>query len=418
MRGWIRRLRSGRGDAAPAARADGAPPPPFDPADPAFVADPYPTYAWLRAHEPVHRAPSGAFVLTRYDDVAAALADERLANAPARHAVVHERNRGRYVCADVASRILPFLDPPRHTAPRRRIGRVFHEQLRDAPPDLDGLAQGLLDRLDGRARFDVVADFASPFAVRAIAALLGVPAAEAPRLERWSESFFYLFAPIPSHAVRERLDADLAAFRAFFRDLVAARRAQPGPDLVSALAAARRDDEGLDDAALVDNLMLLFADGVENVDRAIASACWLLLRHPEQLARLRADPASWPAAIDECLRFESPAQFVARIAREEVELRSVRVPRDGVVLLVLGAANRDPGTFADPDRFDVGRRPNPHLAFGRGRHACVGGPLVERELGAALRTLFARFPSLRCDDGARWMPRPAHRWLERLLVTP
>lgn len=386
----------------------------FDPTAPDFVADPHPVFAHLREHDPVHRSPSGAWVLVRHADVLAALADDRLGNSPARHAVVNARNRARFVCADVAANIVPFLDPPEHTTPRRLLGRAFHQQMRDAPPDVAGIAAQLLDDCphnDGS--FDAIADYGTPLALRVIADLLGIPVLDRHQLKQWSQTFFRLFAPLPSESVRQQLDQDLRTFRCHLLPLVAQRLAEPRSDVLSRLVGAA---DGMSDLQIVDNVMLLFADGVENVDRAIGTAVHLLLQHPEQLARWREQPELLSAVVDECLRFESPAQFMARVAREEISLHGTTIPRGGVVLLVLGAANRDPRAFAEPDRLDVSRRPNAHLAFGRGRHACIGGPLVELEIAQALRVLFDRFPRLQQAGSPRWLARPAHRWLDQVIV--
>lgn len=385
----------------------------FDPADPTFVADPYPTYAWLRDHDPVHRSPSGAFVITRHADVVAALGDSRLGNAPSRYAVVHERNRARYLVADVAANILPFLDPPRHTAMRKVVARAFFEHLRRRPVDVDRIAGRLLESCAGRDRIEVIGDFAQPLAAAVMAELFGLSPADAAGLDGCAESFFFLFAPMPSEAVRERADAGLTEFRGRFAEVVERRRREPGADLVSAMIAAGQ----LGDAELVDTCMLLYADGIENVDRGIGNAVFTLLRHPDAWALLRERPDLVPSAVQECLRFESAAQSVPRIARENLELHGVAIPRDAAVLLVLGAANRDPRVFAQPDRFDVTRQPNPHLAFGQGRHACLGGPLVEAELAAAIRALLERWPRLElASTSSTWIPRTGHRWIAAVPV--
>lgn len=387
----------------------------FEPGDAAFVADPYPLFDYLRDEEPVHRSPGGAWVLTRYEDVRAALEDERLGNAPARHAVVHERNRARYVCADVAANIIPFLDPPDHAAPRRALARAFHERLRRRPPELSGIADHLVAQWHDHAVRDVVADLASPLAVHVVSTLLGVPRADFDRMERWSASFFYLFGAIPSVAVREELDQALTEFRRYLRDLTAERRARPADDLISDLVTAR--DADLSEAALTDNCMLLLADGVENVDRAVGNAVYALLRHPEQLALLRERPDLLGSAVEECLRYESPAQYIGRVARQEVDVRGVTIPRGSMLLLVLGAANRDPRAFSGAHRLDITRNPNPHLAFGRGSHSCIGGTLVALEVAAAVRSLLVGLPEFRlAEDNARFVPRPGHRWIERLPV--
>jgi len=384
----------------------------FDPRDPDFVRDPYPTYAALRRDDPLHRAPFGYFVLTRYADVAAALRDPAFRNGPSRHAVVNERNRGRYVCADVAANVLPFLDPPRHTRLRKEIGRAFQAHLARHPPDLRALAEERLRPLLERGELDLVGDFATPFSVAVIGRVLGVPEEDAPRLEAWSEAFFYLFAPIPSEEVLARVDRELAAFRGYFASLLEERRRAPRADLISVLARA----DGLGDAEVADTCMLLFADGVENVDRGIANAVLALLEHEDELRRLRADPRLDEPAVHELLRYDSPAQFIGRIAREELRLHGATIRAEQPVFLVLASANRDAERFEDPDALHLDRADNPHLAFGQGRHGCLGGGLVAAEMRAAIRAILENLDELRLAGPLRWVARPGHRWLEALPV--
>ena len=216
--------------------------------------------------------------------------------------------------------------------------------------------------------------------------------------------------------MRDRLDAALTDFRHFFARTIEARRTEPDDGLISRWLGDTRSG-ALTDAQLVDNLMLLFADGVENVDRAIGAAAHTLLGHPSSLARVRAEPRLLSGAVAECLRFESPGQYIGRVAKEDVEYAGVTIPGGALVLLVLGSANRDELHFSDADRFDIERTPNAHLAFGRGAHSCIGGPLVELEVKVALEVLLQRFPAMELvTERASWITRPGHRWIERVDV--
>lgn len=386
---------------------------------PEYVADPYPFFELLRECEPVHRARTGAWILTRYQDVVDALTDSRLGNAPSRYAVINERHRGRFVCADVANNILPFLDGPLHTAPRRLISRTFNKQLQQSASTIAGVAERAWNRAAANERIDIQSDFATPCAVEVISELLGVPPADRQRLKGYTERFFYLFTMIPSLSVREQLDESLVAFREYFQHLVQSRRKRPEPDLVTALLQANDQalDTPLSDLALVDNLLLLFADGVENVDSAITTMVALLLLHREQLDRLRQESALIPLAVDECLRFESPAQFIGRIALEDMTLHGIQIKRHTTLLLMLGSANRDPDVFDRPQQFLIDRRLNPYLSFGKGGHNCVGASLVRQEMIAALRVMLPKLPSMSLtEDELQWQQRPGHRWLARLDV--
>ncbi len=384
----------------------------FQPLEAAFVADPYPLLARLRKEEPVHRNSTGIWVLTRYADIAAALSDPRFGNAPSPYAVVNKRNRTKYVCADVANNIIPFLDPPEHDTPRRLIGRAFAKQMRHQPPDLKTLAEEFLAPLGDRAEFDLLQDFATPYAIAAIARTLGVPKDEEASLKEWSHWFFYLFSMIPSHEVRQSLDEALVAFRAYFRGRLESVKQTPDDSLLTGLAQS-----GLSDAEVVDTCLLLFADGVENVDRGIAAGVNLLLRVEGLWPRLASDEELLETAVDECLRYESPALFVGRVAREDVTLHDCTIPKNAGVLLLFGSANRDPEMFENADRFEPTRKPNRHLAFGQGRHSCLGGPLVRLEMAAAFKALAETFPSLTLTAApVEWTPRIGHRWIAGLPV--
>ena len=389
----------------------------FDPQDPVFAADPYPLFERLREQDPVHRGATGAWVLSRYQDVSDALIDERLGNAPSEYATVNPRNRERYTCARVANNILPFLDPPQHVAPRKLITQSFHQFLRQREPDLRALAESCWTTLATRDEFDLLADYATPFAALVFARLLDLPRKDLPQLLEWSHWFFYLLTVIPSQQARISIDASLESFCAYLDRVIETRRAAPGDDYISHLLRANADSSTLSQDQLRDNLILLFADGVGNVDRGIAATVALLLQHPGQRRQLQSQPELLPQAIDESLRFESPGQFIGRVALEDLEIGGCSIRRNDAVILLLGSANRDPAVFERPDRFDITRFPNPHLAFGRSRHACVGGPLVRSEIRAAIEPLLPEFDRLETVDPALdWEARTGHRWLASLRL--
>lgn len=384
----------------------------LQPLDPEFVNDPYPILTRLRETAPLHRNSSAIWALTRHADIVAALGDPRFGNAPSPYAVVNARNRQRYLCADVANNIIPFLDPPDHDTPRKLIGRAFAKQLRHTPPDLKAIAEEFIAPLRARQQFDLLHDFATPYSVAVIGRTLGVPPEEESMLKEWSHWFFYLFSMIPSHEIRERLDQALAAFRDYFKNRLTLVRQTPDSSLLTGLA-----ESGLSDAEIVDTCMLLFADGVENVDRAIVNGMAHILPQPELCQHLASHPEAIPAAVDESLRFESPAMFVGRVAREEIELHDRTIPKNAGVLLMLGSANRDPEVFPDADKFIPDRTPNRHLAFGQGRHSCIGGPLVRLEMITAFESILQQLPNLKlAETTLEWTPRLGHRWLAKLPV--
>lgn len=386
---------------------------------PEFVNDPYPTLERLREQAPVFRNPiTGSWILSRHQDVLDALADPRLANAPSPHAVLNARNRDRYVCADVANNILPFMDEPLHLSRRKFVARSFHEYVKGHVPDIARMAQGQLDRGMRDATFDVLHDYATPLSVSLLCRMFGVDDhAHGGRIKRWSEWFFYLFSVIPSGSVRQQIDDALREFRDFFRQVIAERAARPGPDLISVMLAARDGHDGMTEDELLDTCLLLLADGV-NADHAIANAVAALLSRPDAMHALRDDPALMPTAVDELLRFAPSVLFIARMATEDVVIDRHTLHKNAGVLLMLASANRDGSVFATPDSLDLARAVNPYLTFGKGQHACIGRPLVKLMLQAALQALLQRLASFELAEPAlAWSPRPGHRWLARLPLT-
>lgn len=428
IRSFLSRMKRGAAEASPAATAPSvetitlpeietvpspvSTPLDFQPLDPAFVNDPYPMLARLRDEDPVHRNSSAIWALSRHADIVAAMGDSRFGNAPSPYAVVNSRNKHRYVCADVANNIIPFLDPPEHDTPRRLIGRAFAKQIRHNPPDMKVLAEEFISPLRSRAEFDLLHDFATPYSISVMGRALGVPSEDEAMLKEWSHWFFYLFSLIPSHEVREKLDLALAAFRDYFKQRLEAVKRSPDGTLLAGLA-----ESGLSDPEIVDTCMLLFADGVENVDRAIASGTSVMLGKPGLWQHLGSNPEAIPAAVDECLRFESPAMFVGRVAREDIPLHGKIIPKNAGVLLLLGSANRDHEVFPDAHEFLPDRAGNRHLAFGQGRHSCIGGPMVRLEMITAFEVLTREFPNLQMTkDAVEWTPRIGHRWPSGLPV--
>lgn len=404
--------------AGDAREAHSVTPPVFAPLAPEYVQNPYPFYETLRQHDPVHRSSTGLWVLTRYRDVLEALENPQLGNAPAPYGVLNERNRERYVCADVANNILPFMDAPEHTARRKLIGRTFNGNLRRQPPDFVSTAESLLDAHRDRGELELLRDFGLPFGVRLISELLGIPASDHDKLKACSEWFFYLFAPIPTEEIRVKVDGALEEFRTYFAQLIEIRRASPGVDLVSELLRAEHRGMTLSDAELIDTCMLLFADGVENIDAGIGSAVASLLHHPDQLKLLQDQPKLMSGAVDELLRYETPAQFIGRVALADLEIDGCLIRKNEGVLLMLGAANRDPEQFAQPDQLNIQRHPNPHVVFGKGQHTCIGASFVGMQFGAALSTIITRLPNLQlATPSQRYTPRLGHRWLAELPVT-
>lgn len=381
--------------------------------DPGFVGNPYPTYGRLRADGGVCRIGAGVWFVSRYEDAANALLHKDLSNRPSPFALVNARHRDDFVAADVAQHLIAFRDPPDATAPRRFIATELQAFCRGRTAMLDDLAARMVARIVPGDRFDLVDSIAIPYAVRAMCRIFGLPDTDADRLKGWSALFFHMFHAIPDRATLMRMNTGAGEFRAYVQAAVARARAAPGDDLISIMA---RPDAGvLDDAALVANLMLLIADSIENVWAGIASAVLTLIDNHQRAAQHLAQGGTWTGLVDECLRLESPGQYQGRIATDPVELGGTTVKRNELVLVGLAAANRDPEVFEDPGAFRPGRKGPRHLAFGLGRHACVGGSLVRMETAAILSALWPVLPHMQVTERpVRWNARAGHRWLAAL----
>ena len=364
----------------------------LDLTEPQFVRDPYPVFAALRPGSPLlWHEPTGQWLALTY---------------AASNAVLRDRRLGRlWVDKEPAELFEPFNllhrhqmmenEPPDHTRLRGLVAKAFNrghiERLR---PGVQALADELLDRIDGAGRFDVLADYAEPLPVAVIAELLGVPASDRHLLRPWSQAIVRMYEYGRGRAVEEAAVAASREFAAYMRELAAERRAAPRDDLVSHLVAVEERGRRLTADELVASAILLLNAGHEASVNAFGNGIVALLEHPDQLARLRTDPALVEPAVEEMIRFDSPLQLFERTAKEPVRIADVTIPAGRKVAALLGAANRDPAAFPDPDRLDVGRQPNPHLGFGAGLHHCLGAPLARMELQLSLPALLRRFPSL------------------------
>ncbi len=362
--------------------------------------DPYPTYARARETSPLLYLPeAGMWAVFDYEGVKRALYDHEAfsSDLPASRGARFEW--------------LPFLDPPRHAKLRAIITRAFTPRsIAGLEPRVRELSRGLLDDALGRGEFDLVADFGNPLPTMAIAEMLGVPVGEWPALRRWSEATVNLTLTLVGSA--EEAAAAGAAFakadgemRDYLGRRLAERRAAPRDDLLTRLATAEVDGERLGEDEIVHFVQLLLAAGIETTTNLISNAVLCFLEHPAELARVREDPALLPSAIEEVLRYRSSFQSAFRVARRPVELHGRTLPAGAIVLATIGSANRDPAHFEDADRFDVGRNPNPHLAFGHGIHFCLGAALSRLEARVGLADFLARAPSFALAGDGPWRPR-------------
>lgn len=384
---------------------------PFDPGDPAYLADPYPVLARLREHDPVHWSEAlGAWIVSRYADVREALRDPRLSSDRVRpffEAQPAEVRRSLAALESNVSRWAVFLDPPRHTRLRALMSHAFTsravERLR---AQVAARIEQLLAPLAARSEFDLIGEFAWPLPAGVIADLLGVPRDDVPRLKAWSDELSgFVFSGRHVQAKYERAARGVAGMAEYFARLIRCKRAHPDEGLISALAAATDGGEALTPEELEAMCVLLLFAGHETTTHLIGNGMLALLAQPEALAEMRArraDPAFIECAIEELLRYDGPSIAQGRVAAGDLEIAGRRIRRHERVFLMLGAANRDPRAFCEPDRLHLERSPNAHLAFGFGTHFCVGAPLARLESNVAFPRLLERFPKLELAAAPEW----------------
>ncbi len=388
----------------------------FDPFTPEFQADPFPILRRLREEDPIHRSPLG-WVLTRYDDVFAALRNSSLGAAFDREAGREQLGDGA-AFAYVSNRIHNF-DPPDHTRLRSLVTTAFTvrrvELLR---PHIQAIADMLLDRVDGANTIDVLAAVAHPLPSLVICEMLGVPEADRPRFSRWTEDIAFLLFP-PVHPRRLKTGEVAAAqFMAYVRDLIEHRRAAPADDLLSALIAAEEHGDRLSIDELIANVVFLFSAGHQTTRDLVGNGLLALLRHPDLKLRVAADPSLLPALVEECLRYDPSVTATVRRARDDTTVAGTPIAAGDRLILSISGANRDPARFPDPDRFDIDRLNNEPLAFGGGIHYCLGAALARAEAQIVFGTLLRRYPKLElAEQTVQWRETWIFRGPVSLQVT-
>ena len=388
----------------------------FNPFDPAFNADPYATYHRLRAEDPVHQTPMGIWILTRYDDVATVLRDARFGRKG-----FDELIRDRFG-ENTFDQAMLFRDPPDHTRLRALVNKAFTPRvIEEMRAKIQKTVDRLLDGVRDARAMDVIADLAYPLPVSVISEMLGVPAEDRDLFRGWSadiaRSLDAIVLPTEPEVV-ERGNAARHALSSYFRALIAERRRRPQRDLLSDLIAAEEQGDKLSEEELMATILLLFVAGHETTVNLIGNGTLALLRNPNQLEALRRSPALIGGAIEELLRYDAPVQRTGRMPNTDVELGGKRIAKGDLVLSLIGAANRDPAHFAEPDRLDLARADNRHLAFGWGIHFCLGAPLARAEAQAAIGTIARRMPALAlATPTPEWREASALRGLKTLPVT-
>jgi pimeloyl-[acyl-carrier protein] synthase len=387
---------------APARSADEGPLSLYRLLDPEVLANPYPLYHRLRREAPVHWDPFlHAWVVTRYADVVTVLHRFSANRTPTPEQLAALGLESLTPVARVMVRQMLFLDAPSHTRIRGLASQAFTprrvERLREHIQDI---MDGLLDAVIARGRMEVIADLAAPLPAIVTAEMLGVPTRDHGLLKKWSADFAEMlgnFQHNPDRAARVlRSTEDMVAY---FREAVREQRERPRDGLVSALLAAEIDGDRFTEDEVIANVIVTMVGGQETTTNLIGNGILTLLRNPSALARLRDDPGLITSAVEELLRYESPSQHTARLAPDDVMLGDKLIRKRQAVIAVMGAGNRDPERFPDPDRLDLARADNRHLAFGWAAHFCFGAPLARIEGQIAFATMLRRLPNLRLEPG-------------------
>jgi len=397
---------------------------------PAGRADPYRVFAKLRAKGPVIHVPKVNWIVPRYAEAAAVLRDPRFSSdfdkrveRPGWDLEARRAWREQHISARTMRDFMLFKDDPDHGRLRKLVSGAFTPRVVEAMRGrIETIANELLDAVEPAGGMDLIPDFAYPVPMTVICELLGVPAEDRPSFRRWTSTFARVLDPVASPEEEAKLtaagDEAMEGFVAYLTDLVANRRRQPGEDLLSALIAARDGGDRLTENELMSTCVLLLVAGHETTANLIGNGTLALLRHPEELRKLWEEPALIVSAVEELLRYDSPVAGAQRITREDVELAGKTIPAGHDVIIGISSANRDPDRFADPDRLDITREDNKHLAFSGGPHFCLGATLARLEGQVALHTLVQRFPKLRLGaEEPEWRDTITLRGLRTLPVS-
>lgn len=356
----------------------------FNPISAQMRVDPYGFYERIRTRDPVHRTRIiDGWLLTRYRDVDAVLRN---------HVAFSNRTR----VLDERLESLLDSDPPDHTRLRGLVSKAFTPAaVANLRPRIERLVGRLLDSVAGQEHFDLIGQFAYPLPITVVAEMLGVPPEDMDRFEEWSNGIALSVEPIVTAKQIKYIRSNTVALQDYFEEIIELRRRKPQDDMISALIAAEEEGEKLTHRELINTLTLLLVAGNETTRNLIGNGTLALLRHPEQMQRLRDHPEMLDSAVQEFLRYDAPVQLDGRLCTSPIEVGGREIRPGHIVISAIGAANRDPEAFPDPDRLDIGRQHTSHLSFGRGIHYCLGAPLAVMEAKIAFSALLERYASIR-----------------------
>jgi cytochrome P450 len=373
-----------------------------------YVANPYPYFAALRQFDPVHKMPDGSYFLTRYDDLVSVYRNPKVWSSDKK--VEFQPRMGDSPLYEHHTTSLVFRDPPDHTRLRKLFQAAFTPRaITNLEPRIEKLVDGYLDKAEDRGRLDLVEDFAFMLPVEVVCDMLGAPASERNSIRDWAQAILGGLEPVLTDQALDQGSEAVENFKTFLRDLILYRRANPttgeSGEVLSALIEAEEDGEKLTELELLHQCIFLLNAGHETTTNMLANGIHELLTNDEQLGKLHSDSQLVESCIEEVLRFDSPIQLNNRRALEDTELGGVKISKGSQVHLSIGGGNRDPQKFDNPDRFDIERVGNKHLAFGAGVHICAGNTLARTEGHIAYSKLFFRFPDLHLSGPVKRSPR-------------
>ncbi|CAN5831870.1 cytochrome P450 [soil metagenome] len=386
---------------------------------PEAMPDPYPIYRRLRKEAPILKHDN-TWTLSRHRDVAALLPDKRMSAVRGQLEGLPDEERAKcQALIDVNRDMILFLDPADHTRLRSLVAQAFSaRRIEGLRAHIVELVDQLLEDVEPGEPWDLIDVLANPLPGLAIAELVGVPTSEQEKFTHWANEYgAWLGSFGPDEELRYRANAAAIELSSYLRDLVKERRKQPQDDLLTGLIQAEDEGNQLNEQEMISTVFLLLFAGNETTTNLIGNGILTLLRHPEELERLRENPNLMRTAIEELLRFDGPVQLTTRFAAEPIDLDGYRIEAGDHIEFVLGAANRDPEEFEDPDRLDLGRRPNRHIGFGHGIHFCLGAPLARAQGQIAITTLINCYPTLvLADELIEWRHNPILRGLKGLRL--
>ncbi len=410
--------------------ADDNPPPPIlqlTPLNPDFRNDPHAIYRRLRESHGVYRDDmAGSNIITRYKIVRETLNDRTMLRGPDKvrppgpftQRLVESFERDPETGEPYTNSIL-LMDEPDHSRVRPPIAKALYARAAKCKPLVDAIIDEKFDAVEPKGGFDLLNEFAIPLPIDVIGALLGVDVERRAEFRDWSEGVIQVLNPFRTPEQTHNLERSGEAIRSYFESLIAARRTHPQDDLITDVVQLQAEGAELKDAEIISNLIGLLVGGNLTTSDLIGNGVYALLTHPEQLAKLKANPLIAPQVVEEVLRYDGPVDITARVTPRKMEIGGCPMKARQSLITLLRSANHDPEMFEDPDAFDVSRKPGPHVAFGGGSHICIGAPLARIEAQAALTKLFQRFPNLRLarpDEKPEKRTLPFFNGIQRLDV--